>query len=114
MEVTREWAEMTAKDFISNRNPTNWDGKGLLPIEFRTKCCTYDFGSPFVELDIYFEFDDDDGKWIHVCEIVDKKPDGKYVSMCERLSGYGINSYLNVADTILDICNTYDWFYDGD
>ena len=28
MEITREYAEMIAKDFISNRNPNNWNGKG--------------------------------------------------------------------------------------
>jgi hypothetical protein len=110
MDVTREWAESIAKDFLAKKNPTNWNGKGLLPIEFHTRCCTYDFGSPYVELDVYFEYDEYDREWIHVCEIVEKESDCGTVAMCERLSGNGIDSYLNVADTILDICNTYDWF----
>lgn len=116
MEVTREWAENVAKDFISKRNPTNWIGKGRKPKKFDTMCCTYDFGSPHVELDIYFEYlvDEDYKEWIHVCEIVDKEPHSNgMVEMCARLSGYGLDSYLNIADTILDICNTYDWFYEG-
>lgn len=110
MEITRKWAEDTAKDFINKRNPINWDGNGKRPVELDIVCCTYDFGSPYVELDIYFEYDKYDKEWLHVCEIVEKKSDCGTVAMCERLSGYGVNSYLNIADTILDICNTYDWF----
>lgn len=114
MDVTREWAESVAKDFISRQNPTNWNGEGKRPKELSRICCTYDFGSPYVVLDIYFEYDSGNKEWIHVCEVVDKNSNGEYVGMCERLSGYGVNSYLNVADTIMDICNTYDWFCEGD
>lgn len=111
MEVTREMAELWAEDFLSNRNPEGWDGRsGKQPNTLNRLCCTYDFGSPYVVLDVYLEYDSDDGEWIHVCEIVDKEPSNGTVSMCERLSGNGINSYLNIADTILDICNNYDWF----
>lgn len=110
-EITREYAERVAKDFISKRNPTNWNGKGSHPKEFDKMCCTYDFGSPYVVLDIYFEYDKYEKEWIHVCEIVEKDSDGSgLVGMCERLSGYGVDSYLNIADTVMDICNTCDWF----
>lgn len=111
MNITYEYAAQIARDFLIKRNPTNWDGEGKRPDKFDTMCCTYDFGSLYVELDIYFEYDEEDKEWCHVCEIVDKDTDDSgYVGMCERLSGYGINSYLNVVETILDICNTYDWF----
>lgn len=112
MKVTRELAENIAKDFIGKRNPTGWDGEyGKRPKTFDTMCCTYDFGSPYVELDIYFEYDTEEKEWNHVCEIVDKFPHSNgMVEMCARLSGYGVGHYICFIDTILDICNTYDWF----
>ena len=112
MEITKEWAEKTAENFIQNRNPTAWDGNGKRPNEFSKRCCTYDFGSPYVLLDVYFEYDAEDKKWGHVCEIVDKKSSAGMVGMRERLSGYGVDSVMNIADTIFDICSTYDWFCD--
>lgn len=116
MEITREQAETIAKDFLAKKNPTNWNGKGKKPKQFDTICCTYDLGFPYVALDIFFEYDKEEREWLHVCEMVDKDPDAEtgMVGMCERLSGYGTDSCLNVADTILDICNTYDWGCDAD
>lgn len=111
-DVTRKQAEKFAQSFLSERNPTNWDGYGKRPSEFNKTCCTYDFGSPYVVLDIYFEYSPEERAWGHVCEIVDKESSSGTVGIRERLSGYGTNSYLNIADTILDICNTYDWFCD--
>jgi hypothetical protein len=105
MKLTRKHAEQIAKDFLTTMNPTSWDGNGTSPKEFDKRIKTYDFGSPFVVLDISFEYDDNEG-WYHLCEIVDKGT----AEMYEMLSGYGIDSYLNLTDTILDICNTYDWF----
>ena len=110
MCITREWAQKTAEDFIQNRNPTGWSGSKKRPKEFSKMCCTYDFGSPYVLLDIYFEYDTVENAWCHVCEIVEKESETGTVEMRERLSGYGVNSALNIVDTILDICNTYDWF----
>lgn len=104
--MTREYAEQIAKDFINEMNPTNWDGKGKRSKELDTRIKTYDFGSPYVVLDISFEYDRLDKQWTHYCEIVDRKT----AELCVPLHGYGINSYLNLADTILDICNSYDWF----
>ena len=117
MKVTRAWAEKTARDFLSKANPTNWDGVGEKPKEFNChNYFTYDFGSPYVVLDISFDFyaeEDGERMWCHCCEIVDKESFGctDKVECCEVLSGYGVDSYLNLADTILDICNnTADWF----
>ena len=59
MKITREFAEHIAKDFINKMNPNKWDGVGENPSEFDTRICTYDFGSPYVVLDISFDFDDD-------------------------------------------------------
>lgn len=116
MKVTREWAEKTAKDFLNRANPTNWDGSGKKPEEFNcTKYFTYDFGSPYVDLDISFNYYEEDNEWLHCCEIVNREPSSSsdFVECCEVLSGYGIDSYLNLTDTILDICNnTADWFCD--
>ena len=106
MEITREFAENIAKDFISKMNPTSWNGQGERPMQFDTRICTYDFGSPLVELDISFDYNYNEMEWEHYCEIVDKKTE----DLCVPLHGYGIDSYLNLADTILDICNSYDWF----
>lgn len=117
MEITREQAEAIAKDFLAKKNPTNWNGKGRKPKQFDTICCTYDLGFPYVVLDIFFEYDEEEKEWGHTLEMVDKEPEEghKYVSMWERCGGYGIDSYLNIADSILYICNdTADWFYEAD
>ena len=113
MKITREFAENIAKNFISKMNPTWWNGEGYPPEQFNSCICTYDFGSPWVELDISFDYVQNecgDLEWEHYCEIVDKDN----AELCVPLHGYGINSYLNLADTILDICNSYDWFEEED
>lgn len=115
--VTREWAEKTAKDFINRANPTNWDGNGEKPNEFNyIQYFTYDFGSSYVVLDISFNYCEEEHEWLHRCEIVDRESSNSnnYVECYETLSGYGVDSYLNLADTILDICNnSADWFHDA-
>ena len=46
----------------------------------------------------------EDDEWVHCCEIVDKSSD----TMTEMLTGYGIDSILNLVDTILDLCKGFE------
>lgn len=104
----RKWAEHVATDFLVHRNPSLWNGKGVRPADFDEMCCTYDFGNPYYLLDIYFEYDEDEQAWGHVCEVVDKEAgqDGM-VGMAEGMHGHGVDSAFNIADTILDICTSF-------
>lgn len=91
-------AESIAKEFLSKMNPSLWDGNGAKPENFMEiiwECqLTVD-----IKLDISFQYDEEDG-WFHCCELVDNHSD----EMLEILSGYGIDSVLNISDTIMDIC----------
>ena len=97
--MTREKAEAIAKEFLRQNNPDIWDGTGEKPESFITTIWEYELNE-YDFLDISMEYSVEDKCWIHRCEIVDKKSD----TMTEILSGYGIDSYLNLADTIEDIC----------
>ena len=100
-----EKAEKIAKDFLEKMNPTNWNGKGRKPNSFDTRIMTYDIDSiNGNELDISFDYIDDDGDmrgWTHYCELRDKKTGDLMIP----LHGYGVDSFQNLVDTIMDICS---------
>lgn len=77
------------------------DGVGNKPENFNTLIKTYDIGSPEMELDISFEYIKKEKEWQHYCELRDKQDEELIIP----LHGYGINSELNLTDTIMDICN---------
>lgn len=100
--MKRETAEKIAKDFLNQMNPEMWDGNGEKPESVNTKILEYDL-CEYDLLDISIEYNNEDKTLEHCCEIVDKKSD----LMIEVLHGYGIDSYLNLSDTIEDICQGY-------
>ena len=98
--MTREKAENIVNDFFKEMNPTFWNGKGNKPQTFKEQICEFDL-TDNVSLEITFV--QDDNEWKHYCDLV-------YTSSGESfdvLSGYGIDSPLNLIDTILDLCKEY-------
>lgn len=97
--MTRERAEKIAEEFFEDMNPEFWDGSGNKPKSFDERIHEF----PLTEndrLDISMYYDDCDRVWCHCCEIVDDKSD----TMMEMMTGYGIDSKLNLIDTIMDLC----------
>lgn len=98
--MTREKAENIVNDFFKEMNPTFWNGKGNKPQTFREE--TWEFNlTDDVSLEIVSAQDDEE--WNHYCDLV-------YTSSGESfdmLSGYGIDSPLNLIDTIMDLCKEY-------
>ena len=99
-----EKAERIAKDFLEKMNPTNWNGNGRKPKSFDTRIVTYDIDSiNGNELDISFDYvnDVDMKGWTHYCELRNKETEDLMIS----LHGYGVDSFQNLVDTIMDICS---------
>lgn len=90
-----------AQEHLHLMNPTMWDGQGERPAAFNPIINTYSIDED-TELDISFEKDDDEG-WMHLCELRAKVSE----DLLEVLSGYGIDSPQNLADTVSDICKGY-------
>lgn len=42
--------------------------------------------------------------WHHCCDLVDAKSNDSV----DMLSGYGIDSALNLVDTVMDLCKDYE------
>ena len=55
-----------------------------------------------VNLEITFVYNEEDG-WCHYCDLVYQSDDSSF----DMLSGYGIDSILNVTDTVMDLCRDY-------
>ena len=104
---SEEKARRIAEDFLSRYNPTDWNGEGVRPKEFKAGMIeTYDIDSVNGnELDISFEYLDEDeadtNGWTHYCELRDKETGDLMIP----LHGYGIDSIQNLIDTIMDICS---------
>lgn len=101
--MTREKASMIANDFFKDMNPAFWNGQGDKPLTFDERIWECEL-SEYDDLDISFYYDDIEAEWVHCCEIVDKQSN----EMTEMLTGYGIDSMLNLIDTIMDICRYYE------
>ena len=101
--MTREKASIIANDFFKDMNPEFWNGHGETPTTFdeRTWECLL---SESDRLDITLFYDPLEEQWCHCCEIVDEQSN----EMTEMLTGYGIDSFFNLVDTIMDICRYYD------
>lgn len=100
--MTRERASIIVNNFFKDMNPTYWNGIGDKPNTFNEKVweCPLQNG---ISLNITLENNDFDG-WYHFCELVDDISN----EMMECLSGYGIDSVLNLVDTVMDLCMEYD------
>ncbi len=55
-----------------------------------------------VNLEITFVYNKEDG-WCHYCDLVYQSDDSSF----DMLSGHGIDSILNVTDTVMDLCRDY-------
>ena len=100
--MTRARANAIVNDFFRDMNPTFWNGSGNKPFTFNEKIWEY----PLTEktyLEITLVYDDVDG-WHHCCDLVDTKSNDSV----EMLSGYGIDSALNLVDTVMDLCRDYE------
>ena len=87
-----------AQAHIQKMNPSLWDGTGNRSAEFDSRIVTYHIDRD-TELDISFERENEDG-WLHLCELRDKHTG----ELLEMLHGYGIDSPLNLEETIAEIC----------
>lgn len=100
--MTRGKANSIVNDFFRDMNPTYWNGTGNKPSSFDTRVWEYSLQNG-VSLDISFENNGIEG-WCHYCELVDEASN----EIMECLSGYGIDSALNLVDTVMDLCREYD------
>ena len=96
--VRRKYASAMANAYLQRMNPCNWDGRGDKPSDVDTSAMSFDIPGDFQRrLDI--SMDIDDGEWCHLCQLVDTKSN----RVIEYEHGYGVNSVLNLADTIEDL-----------
>lgn len=93
-----ENAMTIARTHLREMNPSSWDGTGIQPADFNPAARTYPIGTEN-ELCIGFENNGQDG-WIHVCQTRNIQSE----NITSTMSGYGIDSPQNLADTITDIC----------
>ena len=98
--MTREKAKNIVDAFFKDMNPTFWNGTGNKPDTFREETWETELTND-VHLEIVFVKDD---KWNHYCDLV-YTSNGESFDM---LSGYGIDSPLNLIDTIMDLCREYE------
>ena len=99
--INRDIALEIAEKHINEMNPDIWNGEYGVPSSFDERICTYEIGSDYAELDISFYYDKDEQMWCHYCELRDKATE----ELLQPISGYGIDSILNLADSIMDACN---------
>lgn len=88
-------------NFFKDMNSEYWDGIGNKPESFIEGVWEYPLNKE-VHLEIVFVYDDIDG-WHHCCDLVDNNSNDSI----EMLSGYGIDSSLNLVDTVMDLCKEY-------
>lgn len=99
--MTREKATSIVNKFFKDMNPTFWNGEGEKPSSFKVIPWQYPLTDE-VNLEITFVCDDEDD-WHHCCDLVCSSDNSSF----DMLSGYGIDSPLNLIDTIEDLCRDY-------
>lgn len=103
--VNRKYATAMANAYLQRMNPNNWDGRGEKPVDVNTNVMSFDIpGDSCRRMDI--SFDIDDGEWCHLCQLVDIQSK----SVIEFEHGYGVDSVLNLADTIMDLIGSSQEF----
>lgn len=103
IEMNRTKANIIVNDFFRDMNPTFWNGNGDKPQSFDEREWEYDLTND-KRLNICLYYDDIDKEWVHCCEIVGASDD----VVLEMLTGYGIDSTLNLIDTLMDLCRDYN------
>lgn len=79
----------------------NDDTTVVLETEFDNRAWQYPLTDD-VNLEITFVYNEEDG-WCHYCDLVYQSDDSSF----DMLSGHGIDSILNVTDTVMDLCRDY-------
>lgn len=78
-----------------------WNGSTSMPKSFDNRAWQYPLTDD-VNLEITFVYNEEDG-WCHYCDLVYQSDDSSF----DMLSGHGIDSILNVTDTVMDLCRDY-------
>lgn len=99
--MTREKATRIVNVFFNDMNPALWNGEGNKPESFDERPWQYEIVDG-INLEITFAYDEEDG-WHHYCALVYAKDNNSF----DLISGYGIDSKLNVIDTVMDICRVF-------
>lgn len=103
--VRRKYATAMANAYLQRVNPCNWDGRGDKPSDVDTSSMSFDIpGDSCHRMDI--SMDIDDGEWCHLCQLVDTKSN----RVIEYEHGYGVDSVLNLTDTIMDLIGSSQEF----
>lgn len=87
--MDRTKAAAIVNDFFADMNPSLWNGSTSMPKSFDDRAWQYPLADD-VNLEITFVYNEEDGD-----------------SSFDMLSGYGIDSILNVTDTVMDLCRDY-------
>lgn len=98
--MTREKAKNIADAFFKDMNPTFWNGKGNKPQTFKEQIWEFSL-TDNVSLEITLS--QDDNEWNHYYDLVYTSSEESF----DMLSGYGIDSPLNLIDTIVNLCKEY-------
>lgn len=99
--MDRTKAAAIVNDFFADMNPSLWNGSTSMPKSFDNRAWQYPLTDD-VNLEITFVYNEEDG-WCHYCDLVYQSDDSSF----DMLSGYGIDSTLNVTDTVMDLCRDY-------
>lgn len=99
--MVRKDAEFIAQCFMDEMNEKMWDGKGNKPFYFDEAQYEYPIGHGFL-VGIHFYYDADDEEWGHYCRLIDADDE-----VVDYMTGYGIDSVQNIADTICNLCENY-------
>ena len=91
--MDRTKAAAIVNDFFADMNPSLWNGSTSMPKSFDDRAWQYPLADD-VNLEITFVYNEEDG-WCHYCDLVYQSDDSSF----DMLSGYGIDSILNVTDT---------------
>lgn len=100
-EIQARKASTIVNDFFADMNPSLWNGSTSMPKSFDNRAWQYPLTDD-VNLEITFVYNEEDG-WCHYCDLVYQSDDSSF----DMLSGHGIDSILNVTDTVMDLCRDY-------
>lgn len=97
--MTRAKANFIVNDFFRDINPTFWNGRGNRPDTFKKRVWKYKLS----KYDLQIVLHQNGTEWVHCCEIIDRSSN----AMMKRLTGSGIDSALNLVDTVMALCQNY-------
>lgn len=99
--MDRTKAAAIVNDFFADMNPSLWNGSTSMLKSFDDRAWQYPLTDD-VNLEITFVNTEEEG-WCHYCDLVYQSDDSSF----DMLREYGIDSILNVTDTVMDLCRDY-------